>query len=48
VRSTKERVDEITEDPVKLKRAFTFVWAVAYGMLILGLILIVYFLVQGF
>jgi len=42
VRSIRERVDETVEDPVKLKRVATAVWVIAYGMLILGLLLIVW------
>ncbi|MCL2032234.1 MAG: hypothetical protein FWG96_03075 [Methanomassiliicoccaceae archaeon] len=41
MRSFKERVNEINEDPKKLRRVFTFIWATAYLMLILGFILIV-------
>jgi hypothetical protein len=46
VRTVKERVDEISDDPVKLKRAFTAVWAIAYSMLILGFLLIVWVLAK--
>jgi len=42
VRSLKDRVDGISDDPKKLKRAFTFIWVTAYAMLILGFLLIVW------
>ena len=42
MRSVKERVSDISDDPIKLKRAFTFIWVVAYSMLILGFLLIVW------
>jgi hypothetical protein len=42
VRSAKEIVNGIVDDPVKLKRAFTFIWVVAYSILILGFLLIVW------
>jgi len=42
VRSLKERVEGIADDPKKLKRTFTFVWIVAYSMLILGFLLIIW------
>jgi predicted nucleic acid-binding Zn ribbon protein len=49
VRSVRDRLDEIWDSPKKLKRAFTFIWVVAYLMLILGFILIVWiFLYQIF
>ncbi|MCL2318090.1 MAG: hypothetical protein FWC44_03430 [Methanomassiliicoccaceae archaeon] len=44
MRSLKQRVDETSEDPIKLKRVFTAVWVIAYGMLILGFLLIVWVL----
>jgi predicted nucleic acid-binding Zn ribbon protein len=42
VRSVRERVDDISEDPVKRKRAFMAIWAIAYSMLILGFLLMVW------
>ncbi len=36
-----DRVREISEDPVKRGRAFTAMWAVSYGVLLLGVIIIV-------
>ena len=44
MKSLKERVDETAEDPLKLKRVFTAVWLIAYSMLILGCLLIVWVL----
>ena len=40
MRSFEERWNEIKEDPKKLKRLFTIVWVIAYGMLILGFVTI--------
>jgi hypothetical protein len=42
VRSLKDRVDETAEDPVKLKRVFTATWVIAYSMLVIGFLLIVW------
>jgi predicted nucleic acid-binding Zn ribbon protein len=47
VRSFKDRVDDIADDQKKQKRAFTFIWVVAYSMMILGFILIVWVLFLG-
>ena len=44
MRPLKDRVDDIADDPKKLKRVFTFIWVVAYSMMILGFILIVWVL----
>jgi len=41
VKSIRERLEEIRDDPVKFRRAFTAVWAISYGMLILGAFLII-------
>lgn len=41
MKSLRERLEEIWEDPVKLKRGFTLIWAVSYGMLVLGAFLII-------
>ena len=41
MKSLRERVEEIREDPVKMKRAFTLIWVVSYGMLMLGAFLII-------
>ena len=42
MRSLKERVEGIADDPKKLKRAFAFIWVVAYLMLILGFLLMIW------
>lgn len=42
MRSVKERVNDITDDPEKMKKVFTVIWVVAYSMLILGFFLIVW------
>ena len=47
MKSIEERLEEIREDPVKLKRVFTIIWVAAYSMLIIGAILIVVVLLQG-
>lgn len=39
--SLEDRYHEITEDPKKAAKFFKFAWIVAYGMLILGAIIIV-------
>ena len=36
MKSTAERWDDIRSDPKKLKRVFTLVWVISYGMLIGG------------
>ncbi len=48
MKSMEERVAEIRDDPVKLKRAFTAIWVVAYGMLILGAFLIIAVLLSAY
>lgn len=45
MKSTEERLNEIREDPVKLKRAFNVIWIASYGMLVLGGLIIVAVLV---
>lgn len=47
MRSFEERWEEIRKDPVKLKRVFTTVWVIAYSMLILGFVLIVWVLLTA-
>jgi hypothetical protein len=37
----RERVEEIREDPIKLRRWFTAIWVISYGMLMLGAFLII-------
>jgi len=41
VKSIEERLSEIRNDPVKLKRAFTAIWVAAYSMLMIGAFLII-------
>ena len=36
MKSLRERVEGIWEDPIKVRRAFTLIWAISYGMLVLG------------
>mgnify|MGYP000768816068 CR=1 FL=1 len=47
MKSIEERLEEIREDPVKLKRVFTTIWVAAYSMLILGAFIIIWVLIQG-
>lgn len=47
MKSIEERLQEIRDDPVKLKRLFTFIWVAAYSMLILGAFIIIWVLIQG-
>lgn len=47
MKSIEERLAEIREDPVKLKRVFTLIWVAAYSMLILGALIIIVVLIQG-
>ena len=47
MKSLEERYFEIKEDPVKLARFFKFAWIVAYSMLILGFILIIWILIDA-
>lgn len=48
MKSMEERVVEIRDDPVKLKRAFTAIWVAAYGMLMLGAFLIIAVLLSAY
>lgn len=48
MKSMEERVAEIRDDPVMLKRAFTAIWVVAYGMLMLGAFLIIAVLLSAY
>ncbi len=41
MKSFEERIEEIKEDPVKLRRVFKVIWIIAYGMLMLGAFLII-------
>lgn len=47
MKSVAERLEEIRNDPVKLKRVFTGIWVAAYAMLILGAFLIIGVLIYG-
>ncbi len=40
-------MEEVREDPEKLKRLFTIIWVSAYSMLVLGGLIIVWVLVQN-
>lgn len=42
MRSFSERIESIRDDPKKLKRVFTAIWVIAYSMLIIGFILIIW------
>lgn len=46
MKSLEDRLDEIKEDPVKLRRTFTTIWVIAYGMLILGAFIIIWILAE--
>jgi len=47
MKSLEERYEEMLEDPKKFKKAFNIVWIIAYSMLILGFMFIVWILIQG-
>lgn len=47
MKSLAERVSEIRDDPVKLKRVFTLIWVVSYGILVLGGFIIIWALLYG-
>jgi len=46
-KSMEERYEELIEDPKKVKKVFSLVWIVAYSMLIIGFIIILWVLLQG-
>ena len=46
MKSIEDRLDDIREDPVKLRRAFKAVWIIAYGMLMLGAFIIIWVLAE--
>ncbi len=48
MKSMEERIREIREDPVKLKRAFTAIWVASYSMLVLGAFIIVAVLIYSY
>ncbi len=41
MKSLIERIEEIREDPVKTRRWFTAIWVISYGMLVLGVLIII-------
>ncbi len=41
MKSLMERLEEIRDDPVKMRRGFTIIWIISYGMLVLGAFLII-------
>lgn len=47
MKSLNERIEETLQDPSKLKKVFTIAWIVAYSMLILGFIIILWILFMG-
>ncbi len=47
MKSLGERLEEARKDPKKLKRVFTIVWFISYGMLIVGFVLILWVLLYG-
>lgn len=47
MKSLEERFEDMMEDPQKVKRFFTFAWIVAYSMLIIGFVIIIWILLQG-
>lgn len=47
MKSIEERLEEIRDDPKKLKRSFNFIWIVSYGMLLLGAFIIIAVLIQS-
>ncbi len=47
MKSIEERLEDIRNDPVKLKRVFTAIWVAAYSMLILGAFIIIWVLIYG-
>ena len=48
MKSLEDRYFEIRNDPVKLARFFKITWIVAYSMLILGFILIIWTLAEEY
>ncbi len=47
MKSMNERIEEIRNDPVKLKRVFTVIWVASYSMLVLGAFIIIAVLLMG-
>lgn len=48
MKSLEERWEELKEDPVKFRRLFKTAWILAYSMLILGVIVILWFLIDAY
>ncbi len=48
MKSMDERLTEIREDPVKLKRVFTIIWVASYSMLVLGAFIIIAVLLANY
>lgn len=48
MKSTEERLEEIRNDPEKLKRTFNIIWIASYSMLVLGGLIIVGVLVYQY
>lgn len=47
MKSLEERWEEIKQDPVRISRVFKIFWITAYSMLILGIIIILWFLMDA-
>lgn len=48
MKNLEERYLEMKNDPVKLARFFKFAWIVAYSMLIIGFIILIWLLYMEF
>lgn len=48
MKSIEDRLDEVKDDPDKLKRAFTTICTVSYAMLMIGVFLIVAILAYAY
>ena len=48
MKSAEERLNEIRDDPEKLKRTFNIIWIASYAMLVLGGLIIVGVLVYQY
>lgn len=42
MRPIEEILNDIRDDPKKIKRIFTVIWVISYSMLIIGFILIIW------
>jgi hypothetical protein len=47
VRSLESFVRSVTEDPIRLRRAFMVAWILAYGMLVAGFLIMVWVFMDG-